>query len=340
MSKFKSELNEIDGVYQFKIDTPFDVGFVTIYLFEIDGKKVFYDAGLNMRNWEKLFFSALQDINISIKDIDYCIVSHNHLDHTGLIKKFKRRNPDIQIVMGELTHSTMKWETESENSEELKNEAKKIAKEMIKFGISEAQGKRLVEWHTMWPKLRRYHKPDLIVRDGEEIFFKTNKLKIIWTPGHSVGHICVFDENNRYLFSGDHILSRITPHIGNFVINPMIRKDYDFENILDYYLKSLDRIDKLNPKIIFPAHQEIIYNPHERILEIKEHHKNRLNEISSLIKNNPMVPIKISQIHFGEDLDEINSFLALSEVLAHLIYLESQGKVKRIEKNGKFFFSS
>ncbi|TFF90589.1 MAG: MBL fold metallo-hydrolase [Promethearchaeota archaeon] len=340
LPKFKSEFNEIDGVYQFAIDTPFDVKFVCIYYFEIDDKKVFYDAGLNMRNWEKLFFSALQDKNISIKDIDYCIISHHHLDHTGLIKKFKRRNPNIQIVMGEFTNSTMKWETERENSEELENEAKKIAKEMIKFGISEAQGKRLIQWHTMWPKLRRYHEPDKIVRDGEEICFKTNKLKIIWTPGHSVGHICVFEENNRYLFSGDHILSRITPHIGNFLVNPKLQKKYDFENILDYYLKSLDRIDALNAKIIFPAHQEVIYNPHERILEIKEHHKNRLNEISSLIENNSMTPFKISQIHFGEDLDEINSFLALSEVLAHLIYLESQDRVKRIEKNGKFFFSS
>jgi len=340
LPKFKSEFNEIDGVYQFKIDTLFDVGSVAIYLMQIDGKNIFYDAGLNMRNWEKLFFSALQDINISIKDIDYCIISHHHLDHIGLIKKFKRMNPNIQIVMGEFTHSTFKWETDRVNSEELENEAKKIAKEMIKFGISEAQGKRLVAWHKMWPMLRRYHEPDKIVRDGEEISFKTNKLKIIWTPGHSLGHICVFEENNRYLFSGDHILSRITPHIGNFLVTPTLKKKYDFNNILDYYLRSLEKISELNPRIIFPAHQEVIYNPHERILEIKEHHKNRLNEISSLIKNNPMVPIKISQIHFGEDLDEINSFLALSEVLAHLIYLESQGKVKRIEKNGKFFFSS
>ena len=338
MPKFKSEFNEIDGVYQFKIDTPFGVGFVAIYLFRIDGKNVFYDAGLNMRNWQKLFFSALRDVGVSVGDVDYCIISHNHLDHIGLIKKFKRRNPNIQIVMGEFTHSTIKWETDRENSEELENEAKKIAKKMIKFGISEAQGKRLVQWHTMWPKLRRYHEPDKLVRDGEEISFKTNKLKIIWTPGHSVGHICVFEENNRYLFSGDHILSRITPHIGNFVINPMLKKEYDFENILDYYLKSLDRIDKLNPKIIFPAHQEVIYNPHERILEIKEHHRNRLDEIFSLIENNPMTPVKISQIHFGEDLDEINSFLALTEVLAHLIYLESQDRIKRIEKNGKFLF--
>jgi len=162
----------------------------------------------------------------------------------------------------------------------------------------------------------------------------------MWTPGHSLGHICVFDDDKKYLFSGDHILSRITPHIGNFIVDPVNRKNYDFENILDHYLKSLDKIDKLNPKLIFPSHQEIIFNPHERIIAIKEFHKNRLKEISNLIKNNPLTPLRISQIHFGESLDELNAYLALSEVISHLIYLESQEKVHRIEKNGKILFIS
>ena len=109
---------------------------------------------------------------------------------------------------------------------------------------------------------------------------------------------------------------------------------------MDLYLKSLDKIDELKPKIIFPSHQEVIYNPHERIMEIKEHHKNRLKEISDLIKDNAMTPYKISQIHFGEELDEINTYLALNEVLSHLFYLERQEKVKRIEKDGNFLFHS
>ena len=336
---FKYETREFEGVYQIKIDVPFDVKFVYIYLWEIDGKKILFDAGLNMGNWGRLFFSELQDLNISFDEIDYCIVSHHHLDHLGLLKKFKRKNPKIQILMGEITHDTIEWETNTNNAKELEAEAIKLAKKMIKYGISEANGKRLVKWFTMWPKLRRYQKPDKLLHDNDEIPFGTNTLKIIWTPGHSLGHICVHDLNKRFLFSGDHILSRITPHIGNFLVAPKY-SDQDFENILDRYLLSLDRIDELNPRIIFPAHQEVIFNPHERILEIKDHHQNRLNEISRVIKNKPLTPLKISQIHFGEDLDEMNAYLALSEVVAHLIYLERQEKVKRIEKSGKFLFVS
>ncbi len=106
-----------------------------------------------------------------------------------------------------------------------------------------------------------------------------------------------------------------------------------------HYLRSLDVISDLNPKIILPAHQDIIYNPQERIQEIKAHHEKRLQDILSLIENKPMTPFEISKIHFGNDLDDINSFLALSEVLGHLIYLENQEIIKRIEKDEKYYFS-
>ena len=52
-----------------------------------------------------------------------------------------------------------------------------------------------------------------------------------------------------------------------------------------------------------------------------------------LIKYKPLTPFQISQIHFGKDLDEINSYMALSEVLGHLLYLEDLGKVKKIEED-------
>jgi hypothetical protein len=49
-------------------------------------------------------------------------------------------------------------------------------------------------------------------------------------------------------------------------------------------------------------------------------------------------PFQISQIHFGTDLDEINSYMALSEVLGHLLYLESEGKARKVEKNGVYYY--
>ncbi|TFF63642.1 MAG: MBL fold metallo-hydrolase [Promethearchaeota archaeon] len=345
MFKFdlKSEINEIDNnVIRFKIDFPPFEGltFVCMYLLKIDGSNVLIDAGLHFKDWKRKFFSGLKKFKLTVKDIDYCIVTHDHIDHIGLIKTLNRKNPDMRILMHKITHDLIKWGTDVKNNSEVEMVARELAERMIKFGISKEKGERIVQFFSNWHKLIQYCKPDRILDDNDEVSFISNKLKIIWTPGHAPGHICIFDTNNRYLFSGDHILSRITPHIGSFMLNPSVKNEYDLSNILEYYLKSLDKIDALNPKIIFPAHQEVIYSPHERISEIKKHHDNRLFEISSIIKNNPLTPNRISQLHFGDNLSEINTFLAISEVISHLIYLERQNKIKRVEKDGKILFFS
>lgn len=338
--KFKSEIQEIHGVHRITIETPFPVGPVSVYLYKIDDSYVMYDAGLDMGNWKKVFLSALNEIQIPLKDIDFCFVSHEHTDHIGLVRTLKKENPDIKIMMSEITYKTLAWESNPENREKLEELAWDNAKLMIKYGMKEERARELVEWSKLWAKIRKDEMPDRLLHDGDEISFPSNKLKMIWTPGHALGHMCIWDEKNRYLFSGDHILSRITPHIGNFVVNPEIDEKHNFDDILKHYLQSLDRIDNLHPKIIFPGHQEVIYDPSDRINEIKLHHVNRLREIMKVIKNRPLTPMRISNLHFGRGLDQLNSMLALSEVLGHLIYLENLNKVRRIEKNNKISFVS
>lgn len=340
--EFNSEIKTIDDVIQIKIDVPFDVKYVYTYLLKLKEKYILFDAGLNMGHWPKKFFSCLDQIGITSKEISHCIISHNHLDHIGLIKKLKRKNSELKIMMHDITNQTMKWETDQANLKGLRDKTKKVAKEAIQYGFNKEQGEKLINYFLTWPQMKKYYPPDIILHDNDEFEVENGSFKVIWTPGHALGHICLFEKKNQYLFSGDHILARITPHIGVFIINPMIKKkysDFDFHNILALYLKSLEKIDKLEPKIIFPAHQEIIYNPAKRIKQIQAHHKNRLNEILKLIEERPMSPFNIAKCHFGE-LDDMNSFLALSEVLAHLFYLEGQQKVQKIRKNNKIFYSA
>jgi glyoxylase-like metal-dependent hydrolase (beta-lactamase superfamily II) len=312
-----------------------------MYLFKTEDAYILIDAGLNFTDWEKSFFSELEKLNISIEDVDYLIVTHEHPDHLGLMNSLKRKNPHIQILMHELTQDSMSWMINTDNISEKQKTSKELSQQMIKYGVSQKQGERIMKFLTAMRSFTQYQAPDRILRDNEEISIGGNTLKTIWTPGHSLGHICIFNENTSHLFAGDHILSRITPHIGSYMVPTDISENYqsyDFNNVLKYYLESLDRIDALHPKIIFPAHQEVIYDSHKRILEMKEHHRNRLFEISRLIEKNPLTPFKISQIHFGDDLDEINTYLGLGEALSHLIYLEHQNKVKRFVKNEKIYF--
>lgn len=336
----KSEINEINGVYQFKINFPSFEGlqFVCMYLFQIGDSYVLIDAGLSFSDCAKIFFAGLEKLNISMNNLKYLIITHEHPDHVGIAEAVKHKNPDIQVVTHEITNNIMKYMTDSRNLKQAQKSAEKSSLHLKAYGVPEKRAAKVFQYMTTFRSFTQYHKPDRFLNDNEEISINSNILKIIWTPGHSIGHICVLDEQTKYLFSGDHILSRITPHIGAFLPNPITDRSDDFTNILDLYLKSLDRIDQLDPKIIFPAHQEIIYNPHERIVDIKKHHMNRLIEITKAVEKKPKTPFRISQLHFGENLSEINTFLALSEVLSHLIYLEQQHKVRRFERKNKIYF--
>ncbi|MFX1454986.1 MAG: MBL fold metallo-hydrolase [Promethearchaeota archaeon] len=309
-----------------------------MYLFRIDDTYFLVDAGFNFPEWKKVFFSELQKINLSIEDIDYLIITHEHPDHVGLMEEIKHQNPNIQILMHEITHDLIKRATDPKNEDEIQQSQDELLSNAMKYGLTEERARFIFGFSARMHSMVPYVMPDRFIKDNDEIKFNSTKLKFIWTPGHSLGHICVFEEKNRHLFAGDHILSRITPNIGTSMMSPRMQKQFDFTNILDYYLKSLDKIDALNSKIIFPAHQEVIYDPHKRILEMKKHHDTRLSEVTKVIENTALTPYEISQIHFGDDLDGMNTMLAISEVLSHLIYLEVKGIIKRFEKDNKIYF--
>ncbi|TFF93062.1 MAG: MBL fold metallo-hydrolase [Promethearchaeota archaeon] len=340
MSKINYETTIIDNVIRLRIDIPFDVKFVCVYLFELGGKRVLIDAGLHILPWKKIFLQELKKLKIHIRDIDYCIVSHEHLDHCGLLKFFKRKNPEMKILMHKFTEESLRLTSDPDNFKTMKENAKEFSKDFIQYGMEPKYVKRVIQYFLLWPQLIRYVEPDLIIDEDSAVPIDSKSLECIWTPGHSIGHICVFNPESSHLFSGDHILSRITPHIGIYHQLSLVEPEHFYPNILEKYLASLDKIELLSPNTIFPAHQEIIYNPLERIKEIKAHHQNRFKEIKNIIKDKPKTPYKISQLHFGTDLDDMNKYLAMNEVLGHLIYLENHGEVKRTKKDNKILFSS
>ena len=127
LNNFTSHIDSTNGVTRIAIDTPWPLGWVSIYIFNIDDSYVMYDAGLDMISWKRLFFSELKKLNISLTDIDYCFVSHGHMDHYGLCRRFKQKNPNIQIITSNITHSAIEWESDPNNYGEMMEIAKENA---------------------------------------------------------------------------------------------------------------------------------------------------------------------------------------------------------------------
>ncbi|MCK4284698.1 MAG: MBL fold metallo-hydrolase [Candidatus Lokiarchaeota archaeon] len=320
-----------------------NIGFsniVSLYLFTIKDKLVLIDAGYSTKYWQKAFFRALKDLKINLGDIDYCIITHEHPDHTGLVTELKRANPDIKICIHETAHELAKLRKKLSENTNLEEKIKERGQLLISYGLKKEEVDLMMQRFGTGGMKFEYIEPDLLLNNDDRII--DGELQIVHSPGHSVGHICIYYPKKDILFSGDHILSKITPHLGTLVIPGAeeFNKKNNYENILEHYLRSLDRIDELNSRIILPGHEQIIENPHLRITAIKNHHQNRLYEISKIIQNNPITPLQIALHHFGDDLDLMNQILAISETLVHLDYLEFQNKVHKTEKDGILLYWS
>ena len=331
------KLYSLEGINQINIGFS---NIVSLYLFTVKDNIVLIDAGYSMKYWKNAFYKALNELQINLGDVDYCIVTHEHPDHTGLISELKRANPDVKICMHKIAHELAKLREALSKDTNLDENIKKRADLLTSYGLPKEEvdlmfqrfGRRMMGFHNI--------KPDILLNNDDRIV--DSELQIVHSPGHSVGHICIYYQKKGILFSGDHILSNITPHLGTLAIPGAseFNKANNFENILEHYLRSLDRIDELNSKIILPGHEQIIYEPHERITAIKNHHQNRLYEISKIIENNPLPPLQIALHHFGNDLDQMNKLLAISETLVHLDYLEFQNKVRKTKENGILLYFS
>ncbi|MHA2184834.1 MAG: MBL fold metallo-hydrolase [Promethearchaeota archaeon] len=327
----------IEGINQINIGFS---NIVSLYIFTVNDKVVLIDAGYSTKYWQNAFFKAIKDLRINLEEIDYCICTHEHPDHVGLLNILKNANPEVKICVHKMAHELAKLRRDLNDKTNMEEEIKERTQLLISYGLKREEVEFMMQRFGTGGMRFEYIEPNLLLNSDERIV--DGELQIVHSPGHSVGHICIYYPKKGILFSGDHILSKITPHLGTLVIPGAeeFNKKNNFENILEHYLNSLDRIDELKSRIILPGHEQIIYDPHKRITAIKNHHQERLYDISRIIQNNPLPPLQIALKHFGNDLDQMNQILAISETLVHLDYLEFQNIVQKTNQNGLLLYSS
>jgi len=113
-----------------------------------------------------------------------------------------------------------------------------------------------------------------------------NQLSLLLTPGHTPGHLCVYDENEKVLFSGDHLLWNITPNVSYYDGN---------SDPLREYIESLRKVRELNVELVLPAHRDTYFEHRKRIEELTEHHKERLNKIVDILRKKSLTAYEIAR---------------------------------------------
>jgi glyoxylase-like metal-dependent hydrolase (beta-lactamase superfamily II) len=149
-------------------------------------------------------------------------------------------------------------------------------------------------------------------------------LRAMWTPGHTPGHLCFYDEQQDVLLTGDHVLPRITPHIG---LPPGSEGDP-----LGDYQASLRTLARYQPAEVLPAHEYRFADLGARIEALLSHHRTRLAEIEHAVVADPglstwAVSEALTWSRGWEQTRGGARQSAVSETWAHLIHLEGRQRV-------------
>lgn len=303
----------------FKIELPLPdnpLMSVNCYLIKGYDRSLLIDTGMNCKECIEEMLKDLRRINISLDRTDL-FITHLHSDHIGLASKLRTKTSKVYFNREEhvFLHS---WD--------FKKQAFPIS---IANGLDKAD---LDGFMDMYPKDRYNPAKDIafnLLSENDEINVGDYSLRCIETPGHSPGHICLYEKNKKLLFSGDHLLGDITPNIS--AMGYLKGRD-----ALELYLNSLDKIYSLDVALVLPGHRSLLIDLRKRVEALKKHHKTRLGEITSIIGNQKGLNAFEIASRATWDINGLwdgfspaQKWFATSETLAHLIYLENKGITER-----------
>ncbi len=273
--------------------------------------------------------SSLERLDVDLKKTDF-FITHLHADHLGLTSSLATdtstvyfNQKEATIVNAETFGDEWHWQKRDES--------------FLSNGFPEDELKRAAVSHPG----RRYSikKPFdfCILKEGDTIEIGDYSFRCIETPGHTPGHMCLYDADKKILVAGDHILFDITPNITSWI---------EMDNALNQYLASLEKVYALDVSLVLPGHRRIMNNHRERIRELQEHHQARLNEVLSALEDGEknafqVAPYLTWDISFSswELFPAQQKWFAFGETLAHLHYLEGKKLIKERTKGQKIVFS-
>ncbi|MBI2987368.1 MAG: MBL fold metallo-hydrolase [Deltaproteobacteria bacterium] len=304
---------------------PFMVKSMNLYLFPAEPLTLL-DTGPKTPPARQAIRKTLETRGYGYRDLKRIIITHGHVDHFGLARELAQASGAAIYIHPYDAYKLLHGYSFIREKLPLLREA----------GVPDERLKELEGWcinaDKLFDPLDEVHP----LQENEQISFDSFSLKIIHCPGHSQGHICLYDEERKELYGGDHILKHITP---NPAIEPSPSAPEKRSHSLVQYLDSLQKIDRLNPSCIFPAHGPVIDSPRKRIKDIQRHHLRRKERLQGLLNGRGSTAYDLGQKLFGIP-KEMDIFLIVSEVLAHLDLLLKEEKAVALAKNGVIYYST
>jgi glyoxylase-like metal-dependent hydrolase (beta-lactamase superfamily II) len=309
------------------------LGYTLVYVVDTERGPVLIDTGWDDPASWSVLTEGLAACGSSVDEVHGVVITHHHPDHHGLSGKVREAS-GAWIAMHAADTAIVRRTRETRPGRWFSYMTAKLvaagAPEEHVAPLRDAAPRTTLPGFS--PAL-----PDREIVPGELLDLPGRRLRAIWTPGHTPGHVCLHLEEQHpaqlpghgRLFSGDHLLPEITPHIGLY-------EDPDDATITDPlgdYLDSLERIGRLSPAEVLPAHQHVFADASARVRELLAHHEERLTGLRSLLVE-PLTPWQVAErMEWNRPWAQIpygSRNIAVSEAEAHLRRLVKLGRAEAV----------
>ena len=325
----------IPDVHQVKIPSPYkSEEYVNVYLLKGEEGNILIDAGYDTPEALPTLKAELGGNNL-FKDINYIIVTHAHFDHYGLAAKLKEIT-GAKLILHEFERDTINFRWVNFNSF-----MRRVEYHLRQHGASDED---LADFLRVLSSQRQFVVPilpDKTLKGGEIFPFAPFEFKVLLTPGHSPGHICLHELERKLLFSGDLILAEGVPIIAAL-------PGYG-ENPLGDFITSLLPLSDLEISLVLPGHGLIFTELKQRVQQVLCHIEGKKKAVAEAVKKAELrtayqvareVLLKENRTSTWEDISSVRKATTLLETISYLQLLLDEGKVEKFIEHDRIFYES
>ncbi len=312
-------------IHALAVPTPVAVGRVNCYLVE-DDPLTLVDTGPNSATSLTVLEAALAEHGRRVEDLERIVVTHQHMDHIGLVDILATRSGAEVCALDVLAP----WLSEYGRAMHADDEFAEAV--MRRHGIPDELVlalRAITAGFRAWGAAATVTHP---LSDGAELAFAGRAWRVWHRPGHSPSDTVFHDEASGELLGGDHLIAHISS-------NPLVSRPLDGDatserpRALVEYLASLGATREMAIARVLPGHGAPIDDHVALIDERRRLHERRAAKLLRMLTERPSTAFELAQAMWG-NVAVTQAYLTLSEVLGHVDLLLERGDVVEDEAEG------